>query len=165
MGDLDWKMVEASQNQYPNGKPKRDMVGTDGEKITLGESTVTLVATPGHTPSTLSAIFQVKDNGKPITVAYSGGTAFNFVNDPRHFDIYIDSQRHMADVAAKAGATILMSNHSAFDDAVHKIKMMSARKRGEPHPFDLGKEAVARYFKVTEECAQAAKLKLLTKGS
>jgi len=165
MGDLDWKMVEDSKNQYPNGKPKRDVVGTDGQKITLGDTTVTLVSTPGHTPSTLSAIFQVKDNGRPITVAYSGGTAFNFVNDPPHFDIYINSQRHMADAAAKAGATILMSNHSEFDDAVRKIKMMGARKPGEPHPFEQGKDAVARYFKVTDECAQVAKLKLLSKGS
>ena len=45
--------------------------------------------TPGHTPGTLSMMFQVKDNGKPLTVAYSGGTAFNFVNDVPHFDIYI----------------------------------------------------------------------------
>ena len=39
--------------------------------------------------------------------------------------------------------------------------MMAARKAGEPHPFELGREAVARYFKVTDECAQVARLKLL----
>jgi metallo-beta-lactamase class B len=38
--------------------------------------------------------------------------------------------------------------------------MLASRKPGEPHPFELGKEAVARYFIVTAECAQAAKLKL-----
>ena len=153
-------MVEDSKNQYPDGKPKRDIVGTDGQKITLGDTTVTLVATPGHTPSTLSAIFQVKDNGKPLTVAYSGGTAFNFVNDAPHFDIYIASQRKMAEAAARANATILMSNHSEFDEAVTKIKLMAARKPGEPHPFEIGAEAVARYFKVTDECAQVARMKL-----
>ena len=41
---------------------------------------MTLVHTPGHTPGTLSMIFQVKDSGRPLTVAYSGGTAFNFLN-------------------------------------------------------------------------------------
>jgi metallo-beta-lactamase class B len=163
MGAPDWEMIEKSQNQYPNGKPKHDIDGKDGQKITLGDTSVTLVATPGHTPGTLSAIFQVKDNGKPLTVAYSGGTAFNFVNDPPHFDIYINSQRHMAEAAAKAGATILMSNHSEFDNAVTKIKLMAARKAGEPHPFEIGKDAVARYFKVTDECAQVAKLKLPAK--
>jgi metallo-beta-lactamase class B len=39
--------------------------------------------------------------------------------------------------------------------------MMASRRPGEPHPFEVGKEAVARYFTVTAECAQAARLKLL----
>ena len=126
----------------------------------LGDGSVTLITTPGHTPGTLSFIFQVKDNGRPLTVAYSGGTAFNFVNDVPHFDIYINSQRKLADAAAKAGATILMANHSEFDEAVTKIKLMAARKPGEPHPFEIGREAMARYFKVTDECAQVARMKL-----
>jgi metallo-beta-lactamase class B len=161
MGAPDWDAIEKSVNQYPHGKPKRDIVASDGQKITLGDTSVTLILTPGHTPGTISMIFQVKDNGKPLTIAYSGGTAFNFVNDPAHFDIYINSQRKMAEAAARANATILMSNHSEFDSAVTKIKLMAARKPGEPHPFEIGAEAVARYFKVTDECAQAARLKLL----
>jgi metallo-beta-lactamase class B len=67
----------------------------------------------------------------------------------------------MAALAATANATVLMSNHSEFDNAVTKIKMLAARKPGEPHPFDLGRNAVARYFKVSDECAQVARLKLL----
>jgi metallo-beta-lactamase class B len=164
LGEGDWQMIDKSVNQYPYGKPKRDIVATDGQKITVGDASVTMVPTPGHTPGTLSMLFQVKDNGKPLTVAYSGGTAFNFVNDVPHFDTYIASQRKIAAAAAAANATILMSNHSEFDNAVTKIKMMAARKPGEPHPFDLGAEAVARYFKVTDECAQVARLKLLAKS-
>jgi metallo-beta-lactamase class B len=161
MGAPDWEMIEKSVNQFPNGKPRRDIVAVDGEKIALGGRTVTLVLTPGHTPGTVSMIFQVKDNGTPLTVAYSGGTAFNFINDVPHFDTYINSQRKMAAAAAAAGATILISNHSEFDNAVSKIKMLAARRPGEPHPFDLGRDAVQRYFKVSDECAQAARLKLL----
>jgi metallo-beta-lactamase class B len=161
MGAPDWESIERSVNQYPNGKPKRDIVATDGQKITLGDATVTLVATPGHTPGTFSMLFDVKDNGTPLTVAYNGGTAFNFVNDVPHFDTYIASQRKMAEAAARANATILMTNHSEFDNAVTKIRLMAARKPGEPHPYTIGREAVARYFKVTEECAQVARLKLL----
>ena len=136
-------------------------MATDGQKVTLGDTSVTLVLTPGHTPGTISMLFQVKDNGKPLTVAYSGGTAFNFPNDVPHFDMYIGSQRKMAAAAAAANATVLMSNHSEFDNAVTKIKMMAARKPGEAHPFELGRDTVARYFKVTDECAQVARLKLL----
>jgi metallo-beta-lactamase class B len=67
----------------------------------------------------------------------------------------------MAAAAASANATILMSNHSEFDSATTKIRMLASRKPGEPHPFDFGKEAVARYFTVSGECAQAARLKLM----
>jgi metallo-beta-lactamase class B len=161
MGGPDWDSIERSVNGYPEGKPKRDIVADDGQKITLGDTSVTIVTTPGHTPGTLSMLFTVKDKGKPINVAYSGGTAFNFPSTVPNFDTYINSQAKMAAAAATANATILMSNHTEFDNAVPKIRMMASRKPGEPHPFDLGKEAVARYFVVTKECAQAARLKLL----
>jgi metallo-beta-lactamase class B len=161
MGGPDWDSIEKSVNGYPQGKPKRDIVADDRQKITLGDTTVTILTTPGHTPGTLSMLFRVRDNGKPINVAYSGGTAFNFPSTVPNFDTYIASQAKMAAAAAAANATILMSNHTEFDSAVPKVRMLALRKPGEPHPFDVGKEAVARYFTVTGECAQAARLKLL----
>jgi metallo-beta-lactamase class B len=161
MGGPDWDSIEKSVNQYPNGKPRRDIAATDDQKIALGDASVTLVLTPGHTPGTVSMLFEAKDGGRPPTVAYSGGTAFNFVNDVPHFDTYIASQCKMAERASRRNATVLMSNHSEFDNAVIKIKMLAARKAGEPHPFELGSEAVQRYFKVTDECAQVARLKLI----
>src|SRR6202795_3480785 len=161
MGGPDWDSIEKSVHGYPQGKPKRDIVAVDGQEVTLGDTAVTIITTPGHTPGTLSMLFTVKDNGKPVNVAYSGGTAFNFPSTVPNFDTYIRSQRKMAAAAAAANATILMSNHTEFDSAVPKIKMLASRKPGEPHTFDIGREAVARYFTVTGECAQAARLKLL----
>jgi metallo-beta-lactamase class B len=161
MGGPDWDSIEKSVHGYPAGKPKRDIVADDGQKITLGDTTVTIVTTPGHTPGTLSMIFTVTDGGRPLTVAYSGGTAFNFPSTVPNFDTYIKSQTKMASAAAAAHATILLSNHTEFDGAVTKIKMLAARKPGEPHPFELGEQAVARYFTVTSECGQAQRLKLL----
>jgi metallo-beta-lactamase class B len=161
MGGPDWDAIEKSVNQFPGGKPKRDISATDDQKITLGDTSVRLVLTPGHTPGTVSMLFEVKDSGRPLMVAYSGGTAFNFVNDVAHFDTYIASQRKMAERAGSQNATVLMSNHSEFDNAVTKVKLLAARKPGEPHPFELGGEAVQRYFKVMDECAQVARLKLL----
>ena len=160
MGAPDWDSIEKSKNGYPEGKPKKDIVADDGQKITVGDASVTIVTTPGHTPGTLSMIFQVKDNGKPLTVAYSGGTAFNFPSTVPNFDIYIRSQQKMAAAAAAANATVLMSNHTEFDGAMYKIKLLQLRKPGEPHPFEVGKDAIARYFTTTGECAEAAKLKL-----
>ncbi|MEO6340584.1 MAG: MBL fold metallo-hydrolase [Caulobacteraceae bacterium] len=158
MGAEDWDLEARSTNK-PGGVPKKDIVGEDGQKITLGDTTVTLVKTPGHTFGTLSMIFQVKDRGRPLTVAYSGGTAFNFPHTLANYDMYINSQRKLARAAASAGATILMSNHSQFDDAYDRVRVAQLpRKAGEPHPYEIGAETVGRYFKMTEECAQAGKL-------
>jgi metallo-beta-lactamase class B len=161
MGGPDWDRIESSVNRYPNGKPRREMVALDGQKVVLGDAAVTLALTPGHTSGTVSMFFQVRDSGTPLMVAYSGGTAFNFPNDVPHFDTYIYSQRKMAELAASLNASVIMSNHSEFDNAVTKIKTIAARRPGEPHPFDLGRDAVQRYFKTSGECAQAARLKLL----
>jgi metallo-beta-lactamase class B len=159
MGAADWDLIEKSVNM-PGGVPKRDLVGEDGQKITLGDSSVTIVTTPGHTLGTLSLIFTVKDRGRPITVAYSGGTAFNFQKDVARYDTYIASQKKMAEAAKAAGATIVMSNHSEFDDAWVRGRLVRLHRSGEPHPYELGNDAVQRYFTMTGECAMAMREKL-----
>ena len=159
-GAPDWDSIE-KMTDMPGGAPKRDIVAQDGQKITLGDGGVTIVTTPGHTPGTLSLLFQVKDHGRPLTVLYSGGTAFNFPNDVAHYDIYIASQHKLAALVASEKPSVLMSNHSEFDNAVTKIKLIVARRPGEPHPFDIGNEALARYFSMTTDCAEAARLGLV----
>jgi len=164
MGGPDWEWVEKYPKRYKTMAPKRDIVATDGMKITLGESTVTIWLTPGHTPGTMSYTFTVLDKGKPVNVAYSGGTAFNFVNntpDPgiRNFQTYIDSQKHMASKAAGTNASVLLSNHSEFDNAFNKNRMLAGHGNG-PHPYDIGTDWVQRYFQVMQGCARAAQLKL-----
>jgi hypothetical protein len=39
--------------------------------------------------------------------------------------------------------------------------MLKDRHPGEAHPLDVGTNAVARYFKIEDECAQAVRLKVL----
>ena len=46
----DWDLLE--RNTRDTTKPKRDMIATDGQKLTLGDTTLTLYLTPGHTPGT-----------------------------------------------------------------------------------------------------------------
>jgi metallo-beta-lactamase class B len=164
MGGPDWRSVETYPNRYKTMAPKRDIVATDGMKITLGDTTVTIWETPGHTPGTLSYTFTVRDKGRPVNVAYSGGTAFNFVNNTpnpgiQNFQTYIKSQQHMAAQAAATRATVILSNHSEFDNAVNKNRMIAGRGDG-PHPYEVGADWVQRYFQVMQGCARAAQLKL-----
>jgi metallo-beta-lactamase class B len=65
----------------------------------------------------------------------------------------------MADRAKASGATVLLANHSEFDDAVNKNRMLAGRGTG-PHPYEIGADWVQRYFLVMEGCARAAQLAL-----
>ena len=160
MGGPDWDALDKAA-EIPGGKPHRDTVGSDGQTIKVGDVAVTLVATPGHTPGTLSLIFTVKDRGKPVTIAYSGGTALaGIYKSAAGLDTYIASQHHMAGKAADAGASVLMTNHSEFDAAYTKSRLVKVRGPGEPNPYEIGRDGVQRYFTVMEECALANKARL-----
>jgi len=157
-GAEDWDAVDKSAN-HAGGKPRHDMVGTDGMKVSVGDAAVQIVTMPGHTPGTLSFLFEVKDNGKPLRIAYVGGTAIPFNGDSAYYDGYLTSSRKMARAAADFGATALMSNHTEFDNAYYKANTAANRKSGEANPFDVGKAAVARYFTVVQDCTTAAMMR------
>jgi metallo-beta-lactamase class B len=160
MGAADWDATVARPATAAGGVPKRDIaVGPEGTRITLGDTTVNVIATPGHTPGTLSYIFPVKDGGRTLTVAYNGGTAFNFPRSARAFEIYRDSQVKMGAAAKAAGATILMTNHQEFDGAWDKARIAQLpRAAGEPHVYDVGAEAVQRYFSLMRDCSEAQRI-------
>ena len=162
MGAADWDAALQRPDTAAGGVPKRDViVGAEGQKITLGDTTVAVIATPGHTPGTLSYIFPVKDRGRPLTVAYSGGTAFNFPRRAETFAIYRDSQMKLADAAGAAGATVLMSNHTEFDRAYDRVRLAQLpRTAGEKHPYETDVATVQRYFEMTGACAEAQRLSL-----
>ena len=154
-GAEDWDAVD----KRTGPKPKRDKVADDGMKVSVGDASVQIVTMPGHTPGTLSYLFEVKDQGKPLRVAYVGGTAIPFNADAAFYDRYLASSKKMAKAAADYGATMLLSNHSEFDDAYFKAHAAADRKAGGPNPFDVGADGVARYFTVVEDCTMAAKLR------
>ena len=157
-GAEDWDSVDKAAN-HAGGKPKHDTVATDGMKFSVGDTSLQIVTMPGHTPGTLSFLFEVKDNGKPLRVAYVGGTAIPFNGDPAYYDGYLTSSRKMARAAADFGATALMSNHTEFDNAYFKAHTAANRKPGEANPFDVGKAAVTRYFTVVQDCTTATMMR------
>jgi metallo-beta-lactamase class B len=162
MGAADWESTLQRPASAPGGVPKRDIaVGPEGLKITLGATTVDVIATPGHTPGTLSFLFPVEDRNRTFTVAYSGGTAFNFPRTAANFAIYRDSARKMAAAASAAGATILMSNHTEFDRAWDRARIAQLpRAAGEKHPYEIGTESVQHYFEMMADCAESQRLAL-----
>ena len=156
MDAVDWDSIIKAGNM-PGGVPKRDMEAKDGQKLTLGDETITIVKTPGHTLGTLSYVFPVKDHGKTLTAAYSGGMGFNFPRSKARFDTYIASAEKFAAAAKAADATIVFSNHSMYDHACIRSRWM--RKPSDTSPFVVGTDGVARYMTVLSECAKAAKIR------
>ena len=162
MGEADWVSTLQRPATAAGGVPKREIsVAPEGTKVTLGDTTVTVVYTPGHTPGTLSYVFPVKDQGKTVIVAYSGGTLTGaFGSDASRWDEYIASQKRIAKAAADAGASVILSNHSEYDGAYTKARLAGLKREvGEENPFIMGADGVQRYFTVMTECALASKLR------
>jgi metallo-beta-lactamase class B len=169
MGAEDWALLERTQGSWL--KARRDMVATDGQKLTLGDTRITMYVTPGHTLGTLSLLVPVKDNGKPHLAAQWGGTGFNWLSgSPAYitpdrpnkfwFDNYIKSAARFRDIVAKAGADVLIANHTHLDDAKNKLPAMAKRRSSDPHPYVIGNDAVVRYVTVASECAQAGRARV-----
>jgi metallo-beta-lactamase class B len=153
MSKEDWDVADRSIPERI--RPKRDIEMHDGDKLTLGDTTIAMYLTPGHTPGTISGVFQVKDRGVPHTVATWGGTAFNFPPKPENFLPYIQSAERYREVVRKSGADVLLSNHTAYDNTNAHIVALRSRKPGDPHPYVIGNAAILRYLTTAEECAKA----------
>ncbi len=162
-GAPDWDLVERGAARTP--APKRDIVATDGQKLTLGDTTLTLYLTPGHTAGTISTLVPVKDGGRTHLAAAWGGTAFNFPRTPENFRVYINSADRFRDIVTKAGADVIIANHTRFDGTPKKVAALAGRKPGQAHPYVIGKEAAAKYVTVAGECARAALLSLPAAGN
>lgn len=160
MSEADWDLYE---NSNAPEKASRDIVATDGMEITLGNSTVKVFITPGHTHGTISTLLPVHDNGEPHVAAVWGGTLFNFrdnPDDPRDLRLrdYAQSAVHFQAMTAINGADVILSNHTAYDGTTVKLPLLNQREIGDPHPYVIGQDAVNRYLKVAESCAIAARI-------
>ena len=152
MSAADYDLLDRNN---PVWKPNRDMVVTDGQVLTLGDTTMTLYLTPGHTEGTISTIFSVRDGGQRHTVATWGGTSFNFGPIRDRLVAYARSAERFRDIAAKANADVILSNHTPFDGSTAKLPALKTRRPGERHPYVVGPEVVRRFVAAVGECAQA----------
>jgi len=158
MSAADWDFLDRTSGT----KPKRDMVATDGQRLALGGTTLTLYVTPGHTPGTLSLLIPVKDNGKPHLAALWGGTGLN--PDRDSLQTYIRSAERFTDIVRQAGADIILSNHTDWDQSKVNLPLLAKRAPSRDNPYDnpyiVGNQGVRRYLTVAEECATSRLMRL-----
>ena len=76
----DWEMISAAGARPGRGGgpsprvPERDIIFDDGDTLTLGDTTLQIYQTAGHTPGVLSTQFTVYDNGTPHQAFFAGAT-------------------------------------------------------------------------------------------
>lgn len=155
MGAADWDLLQGGRGGGAAGgpKPQRDIAVQDGQKLTLGEETITMYVTPGHTPGGLSMLIPVTDHGTPHLAAIWGGTGMQYSAVE-----YNKSALRFRDIAKKAGADVMLSTHSQLDKSDIKLRLVEKRKPGDPNPYVVGPQVVQDYLTVAVECSAAAVL-------
>lgn len=170
MSAPDWDMLANVTKPRPNfgPPPARDMDITDGQKLTLGSTTLTFYLTPGHTPGTISMLVPVTDNGRPHLLSFWGGSALPRTLEPGSFEppaadsgllIYKQSLERFIKLGEDAGADGYIANHPYRDQTFvdgkdDKITKNAARKAGDPSPW-IGRSAYIRYMTIALECNEA----------
>ncbi len=161
MSAIDWDLL-AKDNSPAGVKPVRDMVAYDGEKLTLGDTTVTLYSTPTSTPGNLSLIFPVKDGTQRHMAGMLGGDFMRLVQEGVQMfpdmatmaTTYIASSQRFKDLEDKAGVDTIIHIHAEYDNTLQKLDAVRARKPGDPNPF-VNKDDVDRFMNLHTECARA----------
>lgn len=123
-----------------------DVYVSDGDEICLGNTSIKVLSTPGHTPGCLSFIFPVQDNGERHMAGMWGGT-----NPPATIEemvTYLKSVDHFAEETEKASCEVQICNHPDFDNGYIKMEYARTRLSHMPNVYVMGKEGFSRFNSV-----------------
>ncbi|WP_292016665.1 MBL fold metallo-hydrolase [Marinobacter sp. HL-58] len=164
MSDIEWTILEQPVLDFSSPRwgerPKRDISINDGDTITLGETTVQLHVTPGHTPGTVSLIFPVYDNGERHMAALWGGTGLNYGPVEDRIQSYSEAAERFRQEAKAANVDVFISNHPTRDGSAKRIKALAERQQGEKHPFVIGNGTALGALEMLRDCTQAQVLRI-----
>jgi metallo-beta-lactamase class B len=151
MSAADWQHMRTwPQRGTPAPFPDQDIAVQDGDTITLGDTTVKIILTPGHTPGTLSLVFPVRDQGRMHKVGYWGGGAVSYLPGAE-IEQYIAAARAWLDI--DPAIDVELSNHAYIDGLLLKLDALAARQPGEENPFVTGNDGFRRWMHTIIDCA------------
>ena len=153
MGEADWEhILRWPQLGRPAPIPRKDRGVRDGDSLTLGDTTVRFVATPGHTPGTISSLIPLRDGDSWHLAAYLGGASMSFL-PPDGLEQYIGSTYRLQN--ADPDTDLELSNHPWADGTFIKAAALAQRRPGDPHPFVTGHDGVKRWLETLRRCTRA----------
>ncbi|MEO2177068.1 MAG: pectin acetylesterase-family hydrolase [bacterium] len=134
MSEKDWQLAEKKPEMpmFYMPVPRRDIVASDGDVITLGDTRVELLETPGHTEGVLSLRYKVFDGEDSFDAITLGGVGLNFSGVERT-ETYIQSYKRLQSI--QDGISVSLPNHAAMARVFERGDALSTRKPGEAHPF------------------------------
>jgi metallo-beta-lactamase class B len=132
MGDADWEALTRVANPNSERLPRRDIAVKDGDKVTVGSTTITLHVLGGHTPATLGLDFTVYDGGKPYRAFMFGGAAPGPGREAA--EQFVASVNRIAQM--QDGIQVRVVTHPWMDPEFwDRVDKLTTRKPGDPHPF------------------------------
>jgi len=152
--DCNWYSVIPNKNAFSGVRPQIDIELNDRQTITLGDTSIFLVLTPGHTPGCLSMIVPVTDHGEKHHMAIWGGTG-----TPANLEmnyLYLSAVNYFAKYTADFQVDVEMSAHGWVDDTFARLEKLKHRLPGQPHPFVIGQKKYREYEDVFRKMAQKA---------
>jgi len=155
--EAEWSLIAKSSDVAEQVKPRKDMVVKDGQKLTLGDTTVTIYITPGNDPGTLSTVVPLREGNQRHVGLMVGGRNLDvesFPSEEAGLKAWIATASRLRDIAAKSTADVFLSVRGLYDQEKEKARVLKLRKPGDPNPY-VNKEAVDRYFHVIGECFSA----------
>ncbi len=153
LSEADWTFMANTAATRPNSPPPptKDRVLTDGQKITIGDTTVEVVLTPGHSPATVSSIVTVKEKSVPHVMALWGGTAYPATMEA--LGEMRTSIQHFKERAQAAGASGILNTHGFFDKINERV--LSRGTYTSENPLIIGPNRVQGSLAIYAECLEA----------
>lgn len=159
MSTIDWAEIGKPQLQMDaphwGRPPLRDIGVKNGDKLTLGLTSIELRVMRTHTPGTISPIIPVMHKGRRHNVLLWGGTAFNFGPIPERLNSYSAEAARMRTLVAPRRIDVFVSNHPRPDASGARMEMMRNHQERAPHPFVIGQSRVSNILAKLSECAAA----------
>lgn len=136
--------LNTGANSPRSTKTKVDIYSKDKDVIKLGDTSITILETPGHTAGCSSFIFPVKYKGKEYTAVLWGGTGL-----PKEKELvakYKESAEYFKKEALSKNALVSLTAHLFADNGYANLEKVANLKEGEANPFIMTKAQMEKYL-------------------
>ena len=137
IGKRDHQLAVENEDGLPYRLPTFNVTRylEDGDVLTFGDTAITCIETPGHTPGCFSFIVNVSDEGAPHTVALWGGSGVMPTSDPQ---VYYQSLLTFSRICDENGVDGEIATHPSLDNGLERYALVRNIVDGVPNPFVLG---------------------------